>query len=166
MEKIKMDKEKIKELENKLEEVQNELAKLREADREWWLPEWLEENVDFWFCDRYGDLLYITYKNRDAFNQILKYRKVFKTEKDAEQYRDAILTRNELEAMADVKAPLQDNILLYFIRYGRTREIFFVDNNYYLDAPFAFTTKEKAQQALETIGIDRLNAMRAAGVTV
>lgn len=82
--------EQIKKIKDKIKELEKEVEKL-ENSKEKWVP---KENENIYYVDEYRDVSSIHYDPKIDF-KILKYNKLFKTQEEAEHYRDYLNARDE-----------------------------------------------------------------------
>lgn len=80
---------------------------------------------------------------------------VFKTEEDAHKELDRRLAEQELLDMVDAKTSDEND--KWFIEYDPRGPVFYPNNTVFrLTTPFLFATEESCQQAINTLGEDKL----------
>ena len=159
-------------LKQQLEAAQNEITKLQQAieKAEAENDVWPKEGDEYWYISSLGSCAVDTFSkssNVDAMR--IAIGNCYKTKEEAEQVVEKMKVMAELKRLADKSWKeagveidwSEDSIIKYFVRFGMECDIFLVDNNYTIKNinDFYFHSKEKAKEAIDKIGEERLKSV-------
>ena len=140
-EEIKKIKDEIKELEKRVEKLEN--------SKEKWFPDIGEE---YWYVTFTRDIDILEYRGDSADKEIIKYNKVFKTQEEAEHYRDYLNARDEASYNFSEEEWKKTDLKKYFIYYDSCYDKSFSVNMafYYRDiGKIYFKTAEDAKDFID-----------------
>lgn len=114
-----------------------------------------------WFVNASGNIRNYVFFHSGEWAWRLSIGNCFKTEREAEFYRENLLVTAELQRFADEHNDVIDfgkiNIRKYFIVYDLELDKFTVDYTYsYKANTIYFSSSEIAKQAIDTIGEERI----------
>jgi hypothetical protein len=159
-------------LKQQLEAAQNEITKLQQAieKAEAKNDVWPKEGDEHWYISGDGRVYYSDFcvKNSVADMRIA-IGNCYKTKEEAEQVVKKMKVMAELKRLADKswkEAGVEidwsdDNISKYFVRYDPNESYLLIDHNYSIKNinDFYFRSEEKAKEAIDKIGEDRLKSV-------
>lgn len=147
---------KIEELQKKIDELQKELDELKKQENNGiWIP---KRGEKYWYIDECGDVFYTI----NAFNQYDEKRfligNVFKTKEEAEFAVEKLKVLAELKVFSEPRDREWDGRNQHWsIGYDvQEYKVYIVDWLSYKSNEICFESKEKAQQALDAVGEDRV----------
>lgn len=145
--------QRIEQLEKELQELKEQVVIQEQAETKTpigWVP---EENGFCFYVGRGGDISYGS--NTTTYDRaIIEYTKVFKTEEEAQFYAEKMKVERELEKFASEFVCGEFNYSIFWdyaiekFRYQKNKV--FIGNLTY------FESKEKAQEAIQAVGEDRI----------
>lgn len=141
-------KQKIAEIEKKIEEKQAETGR--------WKP---EVGDRYWFINSYGQAAHEIWNNNRIDNDRYEIGNLFKTKAEANSAIEKLKVIAKLKEYAEPKNRAWDGSNLhYFICYNHTpfNEVGIVCTNCVKRNEIYFETKEKAQQAIDAVGEQRI----------
>ena len=152
------------EYETKLAELQNQLEELKSANitDEPWEP---QKNEEYWFVCTAGAVAVdrTTWENWQTDRNRQSIGNVFKTEEDAKFFAEKLRVYNELRKFAEPKTRPWDRYVDHYYlscecdKFGHfecvtpNRSV-----DYSKGAEFYFESKERAQEAIDAVGADRI----------
>lgn len=140
-------KQKIADIEKKIEEKKVETGR--------WKP---KEKEGYCFINSCGQVTYDVWSNHCVDNKRYNIGNLFKTEAEATFAIEKLKVIAELKEYEEPKSRAWDGIIShYFIYYDYNREkIAITYNDYYKGGGIYFESEEKARQAIDAIGEDRI----------
>lgn len=147
MEKKDIDK-KIEDLRKEFNEKIDELKKEYEKEKNGkWIPRLGE---DFYYLDSELNTFCTFFEDTDGDRKLLKYSKIFKTQKEAQEYADYLKARCEYSYEFSKEEWKETEIKKYFIYYNYDYKRIGVDyyTSFFEMNCIHFKTEEKAQEFL------------------
>ncbi|WP_028124745.1 hypothetical protein [Eremococcus coleocola] len=141
--------QRIRELEDKYEQ------RIRELKDKYEQEEFPKEGDEYWYIDESGKVYGAIWVGTTSGKEMFEIGNVFKTKEEAEFEVERLKVLRELEKMGRPFVEGGDN-WGFFLNGKHGLE--FYSNRYYNDkpGPHYFDTEEKAKEAVEKIGVDRI----------
>lgn len=155
-----MNMNKIEELQGKIDELQKELNELKKKEKEKesggvWRPEFKEE---YWYIDSFGKVTWTINVFNYEDNAMFSIGNVFKTKEEAEFTVEKLKVLAELKVFAEPKDRKWDGgnrhwDIVYESTLNRVQIVNWLSCR---TNGIHFETEEKAQQAIDAVGEDRI----------
>ena len=138
---------------NRIEELEKELAELKSKVKEG--PKFPEYGDIYWCIDAEGIVYVNNFEGIQADRNILEIGNVFKTAEEAEFAVEKLKVEAELRKYSK---PFECGEINQYIFLDTDSDRIDVENRYYFptQGTIYFDSKEKAQQALKSVGADRI----------
>ena len=143
-------------IDEKIEELRKEfnekIEKLKEENEKEKIRNWIPKEIEvYYYVDETMEIVCCTYHNDKIDNVIIKYYKIFKTEKEAQEYAKYLKARKEYSYEFSKEEWENEKICKYHIFYNFGCEEIFVDCafRYKTMSTIYFKSKEKAQAFID-----------------
>ena len=138
---------------NRIEELEKELAELKSKVKEG--PKFPEYGDIYWCIDAEGIVYVNNFEGIQADRNILEIGNVFKTAEEAEFAVEKLKVEAELRKYSK---PFECGEINQYIFLDTDSDRIDVENRYYFptQGTIYFDSKEKVQQALKSVGADRI----------
>lgn len=137
---------------DEIKELKQRIAELEEqVEQEQVFP---QEGDTFWFLNTYGVVMGRDFKKDSVDSKILKSN-IFETQQEAEYAREKLKVEAELRKFS---RPFEEGENNYYISFETYDKFIDIDSLLYRQTQgvFYFKSKEKAENAIETIGEERI----------
>lgn len=139
-------KAKIAEIEKKIEEKKSETGR--------WKP---EEGDKYWFINDIGDIYKSEWNNVNIDKERYSIGNYYRTKEEANFAIEKLKVIAELKEFAEPKDRKWDGIIShYFFCYDYDEEEIAISYNCYWKGTIYFESEEKAQQAIDAVGEERV----------